>query len=436
MFMAQSRFARPVIPALVAAGLLLSACSAGGSSSTGSTGSSAGSNSTGSSATGAPATSGSTIAIGVIAPATGPVAYPDIEGAASGAVRELNSSGGIDGHPVKLDFCDTAFNPNQEQSCARQMVADQVIATAGDFTPASEPQVIQILSAAGIPSIGTWTFSSAGTSSPYSYPFLDNNFFNNAAQVDWGMQAGGKRVAEVRVDIPSTSTWGTFVGNAVKYLGGTLTTSIAVPATATDLASQAAAVLDSKPDVVNINLSDSALVSLVNNMDQLGYTGKFVTTSGTPTEADLKSLGTRANQVLFVSPFPPPSAASQISGINQFVEAMAAESKAGGSDAPVSTEYVRAEALNAYVAVMAIAKVADGAKAVDAKSLQTALATASNVDLGGLIPPWTPSKSLFSKLPRISNGQFFFVSWDNGQPKLSSTTPTDVTAIVKASYAG
>jgi ABC-type branched-subunit amino acid transport system substrate-binding protein len=412
-----------VISALVAAGLLLSACSSSGDSKASSGGTTSGA-------------SGSTIEIGVIAPATGPVAYPDIQGAASGAVRALNSSGGIDGHPVKLVFCDTAFDPNKEQACARQMVSDQVIATAGDFTPAAEPQVIQILAAAGIPSVGTWTFSSAGTGSPYSYPFLDNDFFDNAAQVDWGMQAGGKRVAEVRVDIPSTSTWGTFVSNAVNHLGGTMATSIAVPSTATDLASQAAAVLASKPDVVNINLSDSALVSLVNNMDQLGYKGKFVTTSGTPTEADLKSLGSRADQVLFVSPFPPPSAAAQIPGVEQFVQAMAAERRAGDSNAPASDQYVRAEAMNAYVAVMMIAKVAAAAKSTDAKSLKSALDAASNVDLGGLIPPWTPSRSLIGQLPRISNGRFFYVSWNNGKPNLSSTTPTNVTAIVKASYAG
>jgi ABC-type branched-subunit amino acid transport system substrate-binding protein len=416
---------------LAVTGLALSACSSSPSSTASSNTASSNSASSNSAAA-----TGSTIQIGVIAPATGPVAYPDIEGAAAGAVRALNSAGGIGGHPVKLDFCDTALNPNQEQSCARQMVSDGVIATAGDFTPAAEPQVIQILANAGIPSVGTWTFSSEGTSSPYSFPFLDNNFFNNAAQVDWGMKAAGKRVAEVRVDIPSTSTWGTFVGKAVKYLGGTLTASIAVPATATDLASQAAAVLASKPDVVNINLSDSALVSLVNNMDQLGYTGKFVTTSGTPTAADLQSLGSRANQVLYVSPFAPGSAAAEIPGVEQFVTAMAAEHSAGDSNAPTDTTYVRAEAVNAYVAVTAIAKVADAAKATDAKSLKAALDAASGVNLGGLIPPWTPGTSLFSQLSRISNGFFFFVSWNKGTPDLSSTTPTDVTAIVKASYSG
>ena len=50
------------------------------------------------------------------------------------SVDALNDSGGINGHPLKLEQCDSKGDPNTEVECAKKMVNDKVVATLGDGT--------------------------------------------------------------------------------------------------------------------------------------------------------------------------------------------------------------------------------------------------------------------------------------------------------------
>src|SRR5579862_5590927 len=47
------------------------------------------------------------------------------------AIDDLNQSGGLGGHPVKLDVCNDGGDPNKTVACANQMVSDKVIAVVG-----------------------------------------------------------------------------------------------------------------------------------------------------------------------------------------------------------------------------------------------------------------------------------------------------------------
>jgi len=69
------------------------------------------------------------------------------------------------------------------------------------------------------------------------------------------------------------------------------------------------------------------------------------------------------------------------------------------ADLPDSERFVRSVALNAYFAVIAAAQIADEAGATDAESFKAAIEEAEDVDLGGVVPPWTPGDSVSEVRP-------------------------------------
>ena len=74
--------------------------------------------------------------IGAEVPLSNPVfPVPNWQSAVEAAIARVNLSGGLNGHPLKFDFCDSRLAAAQELSCARKLVADHVVAVV-DANPA------------------------------------------------------------------------------------------------------------------------------------------------------------------------------------------------------------------------------------------------------------------------------------------------------------
>jgi beta-galactosidase GanA len=114
------------------------------------------------------------------------------------------------------------------------------------------------------------------------------------------------------------------------------------------------------------------------------------------------------------------------------VEALNAEAAAGDKNVP-STTFTGDYQIDTYTAIMAIQKIADAAKATDAASFRQAINSATNVNLDGIIPAWTPDKPGPATLPRVSDTDYYFFRWDNGTVKLESSDPVDVAPMLQAS---
>ena len=59
--------------------------------------------------------------------------YSEAVSAAKGAVRAINATGGVNGHPLVLLTCNSALLPTTEQACDRQMIAAHPAALADAF---------------------------------------------------------------------------------------------------------------------------------------------------------------------------------------------------------------------------------------------------------------------------------------------------------------
>jgi ABC-type branched-subunit amino acid transport system substrate-binding protein len=409
--------ATAVTALLVAAG-----CSSSGSNSSGSASAAGGSGK---------AASGSVIKIGMIANVGTAVDYPDAVAGAKAQVRALNARGGINGHKVELDFCNEALDPNKANACARKMVADHVIATASNEVVTAEQAVNQILAKAGIANVGPNSYSVAATD-PNSYPLYGTQIYINAAQIAYATKLGAKNIAWVRLDAPLTVGYIDFYKKAIPALGGTYGAVVNIPQVTADLSPQAATLVNSHPDAVNSNASAPADIAIWTQMAHLGYKGYYIASGDLLNLKQFQSLGSLASQVLVVSAFPPVGAVAQVPGLAQFQKDMRAEAASGDNDVPPVDEYTRQIVMNSYLSVLAIGNIANQAKATDAAAFKKAIGQAKNVDMAGIIAPWNPNSSINAKLPRVSDGSFYFFRLIDGKVKLESTQPTDVTSTVNA----
>jgi branched-chain amino acid transport system substrate-binding protein len=418
---AKSRLLRrsvPLVTAMIAVLGLSAACSSSGGTATTSAGG------------GAAKFSGAPIKLGMITDVGTAVDFSDEIVTAKASVRALNAKGGINGHEVTFELCNEALNPNTAVTCARKMVSDHVMAMVGDYVVTADAEVATIFRNAGIANVAANTLGPLQTD-PNSYLLDGGQTYYNAAQAVALQKVGAKRVGLLLLDAPTTLPYKAFYQKAFGQLGMKLVNTTLVPQVTTDLSPQAANLMSSSPDALNTNASEPADYSVFKEMAQLGFKGDFAVSGDLLTEAEINQLGSLANQLVFASPFPPVGAATQFPGLVEFKKDMAAE-KAAGVAVPTFNEFNKSLALGSYLGVVAIGEIANQYHATDAASFKKAINEAKDVPMRGLMPPWTPNKSLTPKDPRASNGSYFFYRDVNGKAVLLNSKPTDVTDTVNA----
>ncbi|RPK79735.1 hypothetical protein EES45_14785 [Streptomyces sp. ADI97-07] len=120
---------------------------------------------------GLPGGSGDTVTVMTWAPDT-PGAAVNMAGMPAMArtyARWINDRGGIDGHELRVLTCNEADSPMGASKCARQAVAEDVVAVVGSYSRHGRA-VLAPLEAAGIPYIGGYGASADEFTSYLSYP--------------------------------------------------------------------------------------------------------------------------------------------------------------------------------------------------------------------------------------------------------------------------
>src|SRR5487761_44845 len=200
MRLSRQRFPRHVLLVLAAASALAAgACSSGSSSSSAPAAAAQTSNvpSSASTGTGSPAAGGSAAPGTVKNVATGtPIvfgyvnddsgaaaAFPDETGGTKATVAYINNYlGGVNGHPIQVNYCSTDGTPSSASSCATQVLQHNPVAIIGGAdlaTSASVPLFVQ----AGKPYLGGVAFAGPENTSPLSFQF------NGGDTGDWAVMA-------------------------------------------------------------------------------------------------------------------------------------------------------------------------------------------------------------------------------------------------------
>lgn len=235
----------------------------------------------------APVAASSPFVIGFGNPLTGSEATYGVsdEHAVDMAASQINKSGGVDGHQVKIDACDTQGTPAIGVACANSFVSDHVNAVVGFFNSDISIPASAILHTANIPMV-----SAASTS-----PTLTEQGFNNVFRVCGTDNYQGEVEADFAykelhvkraVALNDEETYGqgvaSFFSQNFKKLGGKVLESEGINADATDFTSVLTQIKSLSPSVQVIEFGgfNPAAGLLVKQAHGLGLDVPFISDDG------------------------------------------------------------------------------------------------------------------------------------------------------------
>jgi branched-chain amino acid transport system substrate-binding protein len=271
--------------------LLLAAC--------GSTGNSA-QNVSSATSTSDSSASGSPILIGGAAPLHSPIyTEPTVQTGLQAAVDAVNASGGVNGHPLKLDFCDTQYTADGELECARQFISDKVAAVLDPYFLADqtgEPE--QLLAAAKIP-----VFAAQGVS---PFELQDPDVFMLASglpgwaygAVDALLRAGSRNLTVMLDTNPASQFAGTLLVAAAKLAGITPRVVTGDPNSDPTFAAAAAEATRGGVNGIALFPSPPDCPKMISALRSGGYTGNLSAPTVLLSAAVIKQLGPAGNGLL------------------------------------------------------------------------------------------------------------------------------------------
>jgi ABC-type branched-subunit amino acid transport system substrate-binding protein len=424
------------LPAIAAAGILLvaSACSSSSHKTTSATTAAAGA--TGTTAPSSPAAAnGTPIKIGVIEPTNTSIYNAGDEVAAvRAAALGVNSQGGVNGHKIDVDYCNSQDDPNTTAACVRQMISDKVVELAAGIDILG-PTMVQSLSDAGIPVVDEDALSLGEMTAATAFPLTGGIPSAEAVEAYVASQKGFKKILLVaNSGNPFETTFEAAISASAKKNGVAYAGVVDFPvAGVSDFSPYAAKIVNSGADIVSIPLSINQAVPLIQAVRALGSKVQFIINSGAFTQNDINKNASLVNGLYIVNDVPPVNAAteSQFPIIKTFVSQMNAEAATGDSDANLNS--VRSFALRIWDVLQAQFQIMKGISGpITASSYLAALNSAQNVSLNDILPAWTPSTHLTITglgQTRYSEANYWELQIENGQETLVSNQPIDATKI-------
>ena len=257
------------------------------------------------------------------------VSFPEAKVAAAARVKAINAAGGIAGHPVQLDFCDTKADPNAEPACVRQAAADNDVAIVGALTII--PATYDVLKSTGIPLIGGWAILPQDFTTPNVYQYTSGVPGWFGGDMALLKQAGAKTYGIIECDSPAcqnAAQTSTTFGN----LGGLKQVAEQVnPVGSTNASAVVAKVVSAHPDGIVLAETTNDIPQVLTALQQAGYHGVLVTDTGALTPGAQKAAGSAANGLLVTSQVKP-AADTTDPAVKQFLSEMTAEDPTAMTD--------------------------------------------------------------------------------------------------------
>jgi branched-chain amino acid transport system substrate-binding protein len=391
-----------------------SSSSATSSSSSTSAGSSGGSSTSGSSSK----PSGSPVKIGIIAPVNSPTFnLPDSIGAVQAGITALNKRGGLDGHPVQMDWCNDKSDPNQTVTCARQMVSDGVIAVVGGG-PLNGQLTVPIFEAGQIPNVGvnaitepqlnSKAFFLLGGGSSLTFPLLAAY----AAKTD-------TPTSQFYADNPTSLPLIKGIEATAKAAGKPFVANVPVETTQADFAPIVAAGMPNTAKAAMLVLGYEQDAQVISASEQAGAKWTYLN-SGEPEQNITRAFGgpTKVTNWIYATPFL--AFTSKNPMIVQYLAQLKAEAATGNTEAADALKYPSSQDFQGWLGIQVIEKlVKSGAvKQLTHTAVWDALNQTKDMNLDRVVPPWSPDVS--AGVPgesRVNDASYNLVQITNGVAK-------------------
>jgi branched-chain amino acid transport system substrate-binding protein len=380
------------IPIVLAGVLLLAAC--GSSNKTTSPAAPGGSGTT--APTGTPI---KLLAVMAVHGGGGVSAHGEAAAGAQAAALAINASGGVNGHPIQVDVCDTQGDPNIGRNCYNKACSGGYAAVVAEVNTNG----LNILQACKVPSVGDFGVTSEELTNPISYPILAPASLGISLLPSALKQAGATKVAAAITDVPQAAALGPLLKGVAKKVGVGYN-QVMVPIATTDYSTSVQPMQSAHDDGVVLSTSDVQGSGILQAANQLGYHPKLATVDGVFTPTEIQKLGSVTNGMIVLSPTP-----SDFDTTNPGIALFNQQMRSAAKNSVQMTSIRDTTAMGGWLAVHGIANVAKTMTGpITGPALIAALNTASNVSMEGLVPPWSPSKPL-NKAPflRVTSGTIY-----------------------------
>jgi branched-chain amino acid transport system substrate-binding protein len=242
------------------------------------------------------------------APAVG-LGYPEIVDGVQARINQLNAAGGIDGRQVKLIVCNEQYNPDQAASCAREAVSDGVAAVIATSVLVDD-DVTPILSAAGIPYLGSIGLPTTANTSSISFSFGGQYGPVQIGEAQALQSENCKKSGLLAADVPNGKAQAQFILRAATDLGVARPMALYVPETTADVSPQMAEFTSAGIDCVILAESPAIDLSAVRTLRSTAPQVKIIADAASLSGQPLQALGSQASGLLLVGPLLPDSGES------------------------------------------------------------------------------------------------------------------------------
>jgi ABC-type branched-subunit amino acid transport system substrate-binding protein len=268
----------------------IAACSSGGGGTTG--------------GNGAAGSGSSTITVGGAGPiSSSQLSQPERQAAEQAAISTVNAAGGVDGHMLKLDYCDTQNTANGEFTCMRQLVTDKVAAIVDPGLIVDQSgRGLKFATAAGIPVIGGQGLTPVEFTTPGSFPMASGIPGWSYGQVVSLIKAGSKKIALFGTNDPGSEYILSYTTQAMQVAGIKPVRSVVTdPNADPTFAEGAAQVIAGGVDGVVFDSSPTYGDKAIQALRAAGYKGPIASITGVYTPEMTKVLGAAANNLYLTS---------------------------------------------------------------------------------------------------------------------------------------
>ena len=126
-------------------------------------------------------------------------------------------------------------------------------------------------------------------------------------------------------------------------------------------------------------------------------------------------------------PYPSQNNVKTFPGLKQFFDDMKASGKKN-----LQPANIKPAALQIWMSMLAFVKVTANLDSITKETVLQALKTEKDLDLNGLIPPWTPSAPGFSLFKTSSNHTAYLMKFD-GKNVITEKKPIDISTFFPSS---
>jgi ABC-type branched-subunit amino acid transport system substrate-binding protein len=266
------------------------------------------------------------------------------------------------------------------------MVADKIVATLSDQTPFNAQGVNEVMEAAGIPRVGL-NPSPPDLDSTVAFPLDAGPVGNAFMQVVGCLTNKHTKLAAIHVDTPTIGPVFAAMEPMLKAYGAELVAKLPVTAGTADFQQFVSSARNAGATCVVLLLGQNEAVQVLQAARDLGTDLNFSGSANTFSADEMKSFGTLARQIYLSSALPPANA-------SQARWPILADIIDDLKDAAFTATTLKTGAIRSWLATSVLVTVIETFGTPDDVSpaaVTAAFQAAKDVDMLGLIPPWTPS---------------------------------------------